>query len=374
MAYKKRYKKSNEPTKSSSEKYSDYVEGFNDKMIALIEVNKAPWLRPWGPGEAGPGGGMPYNASTGKAYSGSNAMYLMAEMIDMGYEDARFLTLLQGNGLGARLRKGEKSLQLVKWVNLDEKKDKDAPAGDDEKDSKSRMFPSLFCVFHASQFDNLPAAPERKQVTEHERHETCERLLKDSGATILHNGGNRAFYRPGTDSIHLPERSQFKSANNLYVVALHELGHWSGHSSGLNRDLTGSFGSESYAKEELRAEISSMMIGESLQIGHDPSQHAAYVQHWLKICKEDSKAILNACKDAEKICNFLGVEKYVHEVTQKAEKTAEHTQEHKKEHVATKRHNQDDDWAPSSVPVPMAQPQPPAQQQRARVQDFGMSL
>ena len=321
---KKPWKTNDEPVKTSSEKYSDYVESYNAKVVALLESNSAPWQRPWNPGELGAGCG--YNAATGKPYSGSNMLWLSMAQAQSNYTDDRWATFNQGKDLGAFVRKGEKGTQLIKWVEIDSKKDGEASKTEGaEKDS--RMVPVAFTVFNASQFENFPEAPERKQISEHERHERCEALIKDSGVQINYDGGNRAFYRPYTDSVHLPARDQFKSADRLYATMLHELAHSSGHPSRLNRDLSGKFGSESYAREELSAEISSMMIGQRLGIGHDPSQHAAYVQSWIKVIKDDPKAILVACRNAEKICEHLGVHKFEHEATQKNEATREHTKQ-----------------------------------------------
>ncbi|WP_256562624.1 zincin-like metallopeptidase domain-containing protein, partial [Pseudomonas sp. HMSC066A08] len=108
-----------------------------------------------------------------------------------------------------------------------------------------------------------------------------------------------------TDSITLPERNQFPTADNYYATALHELGHWTGHPSRLDRDLAHPFGSEGYAREELRAEIASLMLGERLEIGHDPGQHAAYVGSWIKALKEDPKEIFRAASDAERISGYV---------------------------------------------------------------------
>ena len=103
----------------------------------------------------------------------------------------------------------------------------------------------------------------------------------------------------------MPERGQFPSADNYYATALHELGHWTGHPSRLDRDLSNPFGSEGYAKEELRAEISSMILGNELGIGHDPGQHVAYVGSWIKVLQEDPLEIFRAAADAEKIQAFV---------------------------------------------------------------------
>ncbi len=137
------------------------------------------------------------------------------------------------------------------------------------------------------------------------RVSTDEHILKASGASITHAPGDRAFYRPATDSIHLPDRGQFPTADNYYATALHELGHWTGHPSRLDRDLAHPFGSEGYAKEELRAEIASMIVGDELGIGHDPGQHAAYVGSWIKALQDEPLEVFRAAADAEKIHDYV---------------------------------------------------------------------
>ena len=115
-------------------------------------------------------------------------------------------------------------------------------------------------------------------------------------AAIVHSTG-----WPMT-SITLPERDQFASADGYYATALHEVGHATGHPSRLNRqDLGHPFGSEAYAREELRAEIASLMLGEQLGIGHDPGQHSAYVASWIRALENDPREIFRAAADAEKI-------------------------------------------------------------------------
>lgn len=155
-------------------------------------------------------------------------------------------------------------------------------------------------VFNAEQIQGLP--PLEKKELAWDRHERAENILQSSGVPISHDQTDTAFYRPVSDSIHLPNKGQFKTSDRYYATALHELGHSTGHSSRLDRDLTGRFGSASYAKEELRAEIASLLVGNELEIGHDPGQHAAYVG---KTLKEDPKEILRASKDAETIMSYV---------------------------------------------------------------------
>ena len=122
--------------------------------------------------------------------------------------------------------------------------------------------------------------------------------------------GDRAFYNLNRDEIVLPERVQFPSANHYYQTALHELGHSSGHPERMNRDtltqgIADGFGSPAYAKEELRAEISAMMTGEHVGVGHDPSRGAAYVEGWVAALEEDPREIRRAAADAQKISDFV---------------------------------------------------------------------
>ena len=160
-------------------------------------------------------------------------------------------------------------------------------------------------VFNAAQIDRLPPLSDRPALPDWERREWAEAILGNSGVAIRHMAGDAAHYSPGADRITLPERGQFASADLYYETALHELGHATGHPSRLNRDLAHPFGSEGYAREELRAEIASLMIGEQLEIGHNPLRHASYVGSWIKALQDDPREIFRAASDAEKIMRFM---------------------------------------------------------------------
>ncbi|WP_035918840.1 zincin-like metallopeptidase domain-containing protein [Legionella fairfieldensis] len=282
-----------------------YHEVVAEKIIALLKKGCAPWQCPFEPGEAGI---LPFNPITEKRYKGINAIQLMAEE----YSDPRWMTYKQAMSVDAQVRKGEKGcvIQYWKFTDLITKKDDygnpilDAN-GNPKKIEVHLERPRIFyaTVFNAEQIDGLPSLVH-KEKTWHSI-ERAEYILDASGAVILHNGGSRAFYRPGSDTIHLPLQNQFQSAHNYYATALHELGHWTGHSSRLDRDLTHPFGSEGYAKEELRAEITSMILGEELSIGHDPAQHAAYVGSWINLLKNDPLELFRAAADAEKAQHYI---------------------------------------------------------------------
>ena len=209
-----------------------------------------------------------------------NAVWLMSRAESQGYSDVRWMTYRQTQAAGAQVRKGEKgtAIQFWKWQGLEPVRDADGNPVLDENSNQVRQVvryerPRVWSaiVFNAEQIDGLPPAPEWSPPAEWERHERAEAILTRSGATIRHVRGDRAFYRLDQDAITMPERGQFSSPDRYYATALHELGHATGHPSRLNRaDLGHPFGSEAYAREELRAEIASLMLGEQLGIGHDP--------------------------------------------------------------------------------------------------------
>ena len=280
-----------------------------EKLIEQLKAGTAPWQKPWQPGE--PNSLMPMNPTTGKRYKGINAIHLMAQ----GRDDSRWMTYKQAGAAGAQVRKGEKGTPVQYW-KFSEEQDKLDDQGRPIRDANGEKVkqtvqlerPRVFfaTVFNAEQIDGLPPQQIKPKAEQQwDAVERAEHILQASGARISHSAGDRAFYRPSTDSITLPEKSQFESADRYYATALHELGHWTGHPSRLDRDLAHPFGSEGYAKEELRAEISSMIVGDELGIGHDPEQHAAYVGSWIKALQDDPLEIFRASSDAEKIHDYV---------------------------------------------------------------------
>ncbi|MBK1718143.1 strawberry notch C-terminal domain-containing protein [Thiocystis violacea] len=283
-----------------------YHEIVAERLIEQLKQGTAPWQRPWNPGS--PASGMPFNPTTGKRYRGINAIWLMSQ----GFDDARWMTLNQANSVGAQIRKGEKSTSVQFW-QFDEERAKTDEEGKVVRDENGdplkerirleRPIRRFFRVFNAEQIDGLSQAERPEQAWD--PIERAETILTASGADIIHSDSSRAFYRPATDTIHLPHQGQFPSADRYYATALHELGHWTGHASRLGRDIENPFGSRAYAKEELRAEIASLLLGEELAIAHDPGQHAAYVASWIEALEEDPMEIFRAAADAEKIVDFV---------------------------------------------------------------------
>ncbi len=272
------------------------------ELIRQIEAGTAPWQKPWN--ADGGIGGMPLNPTTGKRYKGINAIHLLVQ----GHSDPRWLTYKQAASLDAQVRKGERGTSIQYWKFEDTRIKTDAagkpvmepddtPVQERYKLQNPRVFYAT--VFNAEQIDGL--APLVTPALTWDPVERAEQILTNSGARIEHAATDRAYYSPSRDEIHLPFQAQFPTARNYYATALHELGHWTGHESRLKRDLSHPFRSEGYAREELRAEIASMMLSAELGLPHDPNQHAAYVASWVSVLKKDPLEIFRAAADAEKI-------------------------------------------------------------------------
>ena len=282
-----------------------FHEEFAEKIIKMLEEGTAPWQKPWTPAQ----NMAPRNPLSGTVYRGVNRLHLAMQ----GYADPRWMTLKQANDAGYRLKQGSRSTPVVyyQFTREQDKMDENGQPvlGDDgipvrETVELARPILRMARVFNAAQVENFPPIPEQEKAFAWNPQEKAEAVLANSGAIIRHDQRDRAFYRPSSDEIHLPPKTRFAQADQYYATALHELGHWTGHPDRLNREF-GPFGSSTYAKEELRAEISSWMVGQDIGVGHDPGQHAAYVKSWIAALKDDPLEIMRACRDAERIHDFV---------------------------------------------------------------------
>ncbi|MBN2752339.1 MAG: DUF1738 domain-containing protein, partial [Rhodospirillaceae bacterium] len=274
------------------------------EIIQRIEAGTAPWQKPWKPNELG---ARPFNPTSGKPYRGINDIVLSLK----DYSDPRWMTFRQASDLDLKIRKGSKATTIEYWqwservarVDASGKPVLDAEGlqrYDDMRLDRPRVFYAK--VFNGTQIDGLEPwvapAPSFNPV------ERAEVLIDRAGVPVIYDQRDRAFYSPWADEIHLNPRSDFKDAPAFYETILHELGHATGHETRLGRDF-GPKGSEGYAREELRAEIASYMLARDLGIGFDPSNHAAYVENWLKALKEDKNEIFHAARDAETIKTWV---------------------------------------------------------------------
>jgi antirestriction protein ArdC len=277
----------------------DYRQELTDKLVAALEAGTAPWQRPWDPGMS-----LPHNPTTGKAYRGANVLALQMQAMASGYTDPRWCTYRQAQERGWQVRKGEHGSVVTYWKRTEEVVQKDPDTGEERKTEVAVEKPHPFSavVFNGSQIDGIPALEPRQSAWAPALR--AESILAASGARIVH-GGARACYVPSSDTIHLPPRDTFHTAAGYYDTALHELTHWTGHESRLNRLDGAAFGTPSYAREELRAEIGSMFLSAETGIAHDTSQHAAYVGEWIKVLRQDKHEIFRAAGDANRAADYL---------------------------------------------------------------------
>ena len=294
----------------------DFRQEVTDNIVQMLERGVAPWQKPWEPGASSLG--VPFNPTSERAYRGGNAIHLMATGLQRGFEDPRWMTYKQASDNGWQVRRGEKGTQIEYW-EAKEPSDKtrsspsdasgDANTGNSSKAAaeKSRFIHRVYTVFNAQQIDGIPSHSP-KQHTTFEAVQAGEQILNNSGANIAHDQADRAFYSRSLDSIHLPPKDAFKDASGYYGTALHELAHWTGHPSRLDRStLTESyrFGDVNYAREELRAELASVFLAAQRGIPHNPEQHASYVNSWIGALKRDKNEIFRAAHDASKATDFI---------------------------------------------------------------------
>ncbi len=278
-----------------------YAEEFAKEIIQAIEAGTAPWQKDWKPGELS----LNTNPTSDLTYAGANQVRLAMR----SYNDSRWMTYRQAQEQGYQVQRGEKSTRISFYskYRLVNKLDENGqailgPDGKPEKERVNQPYGKYYSVFNATQIKGIEALPER--APDWNPIERAEKILLNSGVKISHTQRDRGFYNPNTDAISIPAKSQFPTAEAYYATVIHELAHWTAKAGRVERQ-TGPKGTPDYAKEELRAEIASWMINTSLGLGHDPSNHKAYVANWAQVLKNDPKEIFRACAQAEKIRGFV---------------------------------------------------------------------
>lgn len=289
--------------------YLENAEQWANKICASIDAGAPIWRKGWDTRNCFDAF-APVNPSSHARYSGFNCVVLGCTALTEGYKSSRWLTYNQASELGGFVKKGSKGVKCFKYgTYTPKKKGKESEKKDEtDKEDKAHGYMKSFTVFNVDQIEGLP--PDFYPTTDAptwswKPEEKAEEILNGSGAKIHYKEQGRAFYSLETDSITLPLREQFHNAVAFYDTALHELGHWTGAKNRLNRNLENCLGVQNRAREELRAEIASYMMASRLGIPHDARNHDAYLASWSEILKEKPREILEACTDAEKICNYL---------------------------------------------------------------------
>ena len=277
------------------------AEEITNRILEDLEKGVTPWEKPWKQGRGLP---LPVNASTGKHYRGINVFVLWDKAQQKGFSTPSWVTFNQAKGLKGTVRKGEKGTDVVFYKRLAKTKKLNLA---DEVMVEEQAFWVLrtYTVFNLDQVEGLDHLKAKSEAVEpFEAIEEADGLLVDSHAEIRHESIDRAFYSPGMDFITLPLRESFKSREAYYATALHELTHWTGHSTRLKREFGKRFGDQAYAFEELVAEMGAAFLCVSCGIPYD-TQHASYIGDWVKILKDHKRAIFTAAAKAQAAMDFV---------------------------------------------------------------------
>lgn len=284
---------------------TDIYERVTSQIIAAIEAGAGDYQMPWH--HDGSAIAMPVNVASSKAYRGVNILSLWAAAHAAGYPAGIWGTYRQWQALGAKVRKGERGHLVVFWKTTDRRGAADSQHDDDRDEPVRRLFARGYTVFNCTQVDGY-APPSIPALPEAERIERAERFCAALGIHIRH-GGSRAYYRPSTDHVQMPEFACFRDAVAYYAVLLHECGHASGAKHRLDRDLSGRFGSSAYAMEECVAELLGAMICADLNLSVEPRpDHARYIASWLEVLRSDSRAIFTAASKAQQTADWMHVQ------------------------------------------------------------------
>jgi antirestriction protein ArdC len=287
----------------------DIHQEITNRIVDAIESAgdfKLPWTRSHGGSVA-----RPANIASGNPYNGVNILSLWVSALAHDYPSNLWGTYRQWQARGAQVKRGEKSSLVVFYKQVTYRDDHDD--GDDDQGTSERLIAKASHVFNASQVEgfvpeaeaDLPAGPVFDPITQ------AEEFARATGATIREEG-MRACFIPSLDEIHMPERRRFtgtetiSAAESFYATLCHELVHWSGAKPRLDRDLSGRFGSEGYAMEELVAELGAAFLCSDLKITPETrADHAQYIANWLRVLKSDKKAIFTAASKASEAAKWL---------------------------------------------------------------------
>ncbi len=273
------------------------IESVTNRIVEQLKAGVNPWLCPWD--RSGGSFSIPKNVKTQEHYHGVNIPILWEAANRKGYSTNLWLGFDQAKQLGGHVKKDEHGTHGIIYKPL--------VVDDDQEEDGKRTIPLLksFVVFNLDQIAGLdhlrPEPPKAGEVFA--PIQQAEDILKRSGAKIT-EGGTRAFYQKLRDEITVPNRSRFQKAEDFYCTELHELGHWTGHPSRLNREWGKRFGDNAYAFEELVAEMTSAFLCAHLELKGE-LQHENYIGSWLKILKEDYRALVKAASQAQRAFEFI---------------------------------------------------------------------
>ena len=282
-------------------------------FINALSEDKIPWRSMWT-------ASLAENAVNGKRYRGLNSLWLSYIASARGFKDPRWCTFNQAKEKGWSVKKGAKAAWVEFWSIYDKKQRKTISITeansivkkDSERKKDMRFVSRQYSVFNAEEIEGIPELEQKPCAVDIETVRSKRDVLINNMKLGFHEGGDKAYYSPSTDSITMPSDVCFEDTYAYMSTFLHECGHATGSAKRFNRDMTGFFGSESYAKEELRAEIASAFTSQALGFGSEGAalmdamdNHKAYIQSWIEIIRDKPNELFAAIKDAEKISDYL---------------------------------------------------------------------
>ena len=285
-------------TMATNETESRIVESIID---SIENNNVLPWHKPWDSVN-----GMPFNPITGSVYSGINRIILM-----MRGGDSRYATYNQISAKGGKVIKGSKGITLVYYSQGNTKVTTDANG--DDVTVKGYAFARAFTVFnlveHTTDLDLDTLGIDSTTSKVIGTDSSCDAVYQNMiNKPNLYHGLNGAYYVPMTDSVHMPQRESFTTMQHYYATLFHELTHATGHKSRLDRlDNAARFGSDSYSKEELVADLGGYFICAHTGITNESihNNSVAYLASWLKVLKSEPKILISAASQAQKAVDSI---------------------------------------------------------------------
>jgi antirestriction protein ArdC len=269
---------------------------ITDRIIKQLESGAAPWRKPWS-------AKLPVNLMSQKPYRGLNVLTLASQ----GYPSRFWLTFNQANKLGGHIRKREKSSPVIYW-NIGEEREYRTRDG---QTRTSKPFLLRYSnVFNLSQTEGINLTASALQETRTNNPiEDCERIVAEMPNKPALEQSDKAWYAPGRDVVGMPSIGLFRSSEEYYSTFFHELTHSTGHASRIGRDgfeFVQSFGSESYSREELVAEMGAAMLCGFTGIENRTIENsAAYLRTWIERLKSDSRLIVTAASAAQKAADYI---------------------------------------------------------------------
>lgn len=283
---------------------TDVYKQVTDKIIADLEKGELTWLKPWSAGNMAGRITRPLRHN-GLGYSGINVLMLWGAAIEAGYSSPYWMTFKQAQELDAHVRKGEKGNMVVYASTISRTEEQE----DGSEEARQIPFLKSYTVFNVEQIEGLPehyyVKPE-PVIEPAQRITHADEFFTATRADIRH-GGNQAYYSGASDHVQMPYFESFRSPEAYYATLAHELTHWTKHKTRLDREFgRKKWGDEGYAREELVAELGAAFLCADLALMPEPgTDHAAYIQGWIKVLKEDKRAIFSAAAHAQRAADFL---------------------------------------------------------------------